>query len=220
MTGRETMRKVLTMMLIVMVCVKVGGNKSNSRGNTVAASTLTVTVRDNVLGKYLRFVDLLYLTSLQPASWWYPTRYPTLYSILAFPFHLLSSLVRFLRLPTPQFRFSSLTFYRPLRTSNLQRAPHAWLRDLEDETGAYATSTAISMTTSSSSSSSKPRPDAHHQHSKVLPNFMLSSYDQFLRKCQTDVRIGCVILVSEEHDNVAEFKKWSLSLPSPQACNY
>lgn len=43
---------------------------------------------------------------------------------------------------------------------------------------------------------------------KVLPDFMLGSYEEMLRVCKKDARIGCVILVSEEHDDVSEFKRY------------
>lgn len=42
----------------------------------------------------------------------------------------------------------------------------------------------------------------------MLPDFTLGSYDEALRTCQKEARIGCIILVSEEHDDVTEFKRW------------
>jgi FAS-associated factor 2 len=42
---------------------------------------------------------------------------------------------------------------------------------------------------------------------KLLPDFVLCSYEEFVRTCQKDVKIGCVILVSEEHDDVVDFKR-------------
>ena len=43
---------------------------------------------------------------------------------------------------------------------------------------------------------------------KILPDFMLGSYEEMLRVCKKDARIGCVVLVSEEHDDVSEFKRY------------
>jgi FAS-associated factor 2 len=43
---------------------------------------------------------------------------------------------------------------------------------------------------------------------KLLPDFALGSYEEILRMCQRETKIACVILVSEEHDDVAEFKRW------------
>lgn len=42
---------------------------------------------------------------------------------------------------------------------------------------------------------------------KLLPDFLLGSYEDLLKICERDAKIGCVILVSEEHDNVKEFKR-------------
>ena len=42
---------------------------------------------------------------------------------------------------------------------------------------------------------------------KYLPDFALGTYDDFLEVCNREARIGCVVLVSEEHDDVLEFKR-------------
>ncbi|KAJ7905092.1 hypothetical protein B0H13DRAFT_2663264 [Mycena leptocephala] len=42
---------------------------------------------------------------------------------------------------------------------------------------------------------------------KVLPDFTLGTYEDALRTCQRDIRIACIVLVSEEHDDVPEFKR-------------
>jgi FAS-associated factor 2 len=42
---------------------------------------------------------------------------------------------------------------------------------------------------------------------KLLPDFTLGSYEEVLRMCQRGAKIACVILVSDEHDDVAEFKR-------------
>jgi FAS-associated factor 2 len=41
----------------------------------------------------------------------------------------------------------------------------------------------------------------------VLPNFFIGSYEEALRTAQRELRVLCVILVSEEHDDVAPFKR-------------
>ena len=49
----------------------------------------------------------------------------------------------------------------------------------------------------------------------VLPDFFIGSYEEFARTCarENDPKIGCVIIVSEEHDDDVEFKRfvWFLS---------
>ncbi|KAF5310237.1 hypothetical protein D9619_010439 [Psilocybe cf. subviscida] len=164
-----------------------------------------------------------------------------LWTWLTLPFHLLSSIVRFifgvLRIPLP--RFATLTFYLPLSrarrgpsSSAPPKGPEAWLRQLEDETGAIsvgrirprgsasgvASSTAASSSGAETSLTSRARAggdeDPDTDGRKRLPDFMLSSYEDFLRACQRDTRIGCVILVSAEHDDVAEFKRSTLTDPA------
>lgn len=42
---------------------------------------------------------------------------------------------------------------------------------------------------------------------RLLPDFVISSYEQFLRTCQRELKIGCVILLTDEHDDTPEFKR-------------
>ncbi|RDB26785.1 UBX domain-containing protein 3 [Hypsizygus marmoreus] len=149
-----------------------------------------------------------------------------LFSVFAVPLHILSNIFRFifgiLRIPIPQIRFSALNFYRPLpRHRRPSRGgPDRWVRELEEETGAV--SIGLSRGTVSSSSTATDtagpsnltaRPRNGDDGTKVLPDFTLGSYDEVLRICQRDARIGCIVLVSEEHDDVAEFKRSTLTDP-------
>ena len=43
---------------------------------------------------------------------------------------------------------------------------------------------------------------------RFLPDFFLGSYEDFVRTCERNAKIGCVVLVSEEHDDVPEFKRY------------
>ncbi|KDR79095.1 hypothetical protein GALMADRAFT_242958 [Galerina marginata CBS 339.88] len=152
-----------------------------------------------------------------------------LFSFLAFPFHVISSLFRFifgiLRIPIPQFRFMGLNFYRPLRPRPTSRGgPDRWLRDLEEETGAISigrskaprgTTSSLNIDAGQSSLTSR-LPSANGQTEdgrKYLPDFTISTYEDMLRMCQREAKIGCVILVSDEHDDVPEFKRSTLTDP-------
>ena len=42
---------------------------------------------------------------------------------------------------------------------------------------------------------------------KQLPDFFIGSYESALRTAEKERRIFCAILVSEEHDDVLEFKR-------------
>ncbi|GLB41111.1 putative UBA-like domain containing protein [Lyophyllum shimeji] len=147
-------------------------------------------------------------------------------SVLAFPLHVLSNIFRFifgiLRIPFPHFNFSTLSFYRslPRRPPRPSRGgPDRWVRELEEETGAVSIGTARADATTTATDTAGPstltaRPRAFDDSVKVLPDFTLGSYDEALRICQRDARIGCIVLVSEEHDDVAEFKRTTLTDPN------
>lgn len=134
--------------------------------------------------------------------------------------HILSNVFRFvfgiLRIPVPQFRFASLGFYRPLPRGprHVHRGgPDRWVRELEEETGAVCIGSikaprGLSTATEGAGPSTlTSRPRTAEDSGKVLPDFTLGSYDEVLRTSQREARIACIVLVSEEHDDVAEFKR-------------
>jgi len=126
-----------------------------------------------------------------------------------------------LRIPIPHLPFIGVNLYRPLRprSSTVRGGPDRWVRELEEETGAISigrsklprgTTTSLntdpgqsSTLTSRSTGLAQPSEDGR----KYLPDFTISSYEDMLQRCQREAKIGCVILVSEEHDDVAEFKR-------------
>ncbi len=142
-------------------------------------------------------------------------------SILTFPFHVLAGIIRFvfhtLRIPLPRAPFSFLNFYRPLITRSSNRSdPYAvsdrWVRSLEEETGVHCLSRASPILDAGPSTS---RPQTNDLRSRLgagsprlLPDFTLGSYDEILRLCQSELRIGCIVLVSSEHDDVLDFKRY------------
>ncbi|EPQ51567.1 hypothetical protein GLOTRDRAFT_65747, partial [Gloeophyllum trabeum ATCC 11539] len=142
-----------------------------------------------------------------------------LFSLLAFPFNLISGILRtlymLLRLPfgLAPTRFSSLTFLRGFsaaspKSVDPQSAADRWVRALEEETGATCISRAGLL-----GSAVEDLEAAAQDGKKVLPDFVVSSYEEALRRCEREARIGCVVLVSEEHDDVAEFKRTTLTDP-------
>ncbi|KAJ7489513.1 hypothetical protein FB451DRAFT_1390665 [Mycena latifolia] len=140
------------------------------------------------------------------------------FSFLALPFHLLSTLFRFvfgvLRIPLPRPFAFNLAFFRPRRTSPRgDGGADRWVRELEEETGAQCIS---ASGVNAPGTGAGPSTLTHRGTSdrKVLPDFMLSTYEEALRVCQRDFRIGCIVLVSEEHDDVPEFKRTTLTDPA------
>ncbi|KAF9255112.1 hypothetical protein L218DRAFT_1082009 [Marasmius fiardii PR-910] len=179
-----------------------------------------------------------------------PPGSPTLLSILSYPFRLLGSVLRvvlsILRIPIPYIPFLSLNFYRPRGPrGRTNRGPERWIRELEEETGAFCigkagrgvvttameigegeagpstlTSRANGVGGSFSASGiasgsgvggSVDIADIMSGGRKYLPDFALGTYDEFLEVCNREARIGCVVLVSEEHDDVLEFKRTTLT---------
>ncbi|KAI0056155.1 hypothetical protein BV25DRAFT_1903364 [Artomyces pyxidatus] len=149
----------------------------------------------------------------------------TFTSVLAFPFHVLASVFRFifqtLRIPFPRLPFSSLNFYRPLGGRAGPSDPYSvadrWVRSLEDETGAQCLSRApanasgLDAGPSSLPGSGDLRSRYGAVGRRMLPDFVLGSYEEALRICQKEARIGCIILVSDEHDDVPDFKRHTLT---------
>ncbi|KZT70698.1 hypothetical protein DAEQUDRAFT_688992 [Daedalea quercina L-15889] len=159
-------------------------------------------------------------------------------SVLRFVFRLL-------RIPFPQFApftWSSLQ-YRPLgpgagadaRALDPRAQAERWVRALEEETGAVCVGRArarraetkvgnASMASGAdvagpsgltSRAGTYGEEDAGEGVTKFLPDFFLGSYEEFVRMCERNAKIGCVVLVSEEHDDVPEFKRYVNTLTDP-----
>ncbi|SJL06638.1 uncharacterized protein ARMOST_09980 [Armillaria ostoyae] len=144
-----------------------------------------------------------------------------LVSVLTYPLHILSSIFRFifsvLRIPIPHIPFLSLHFYRPLGNSRTSRGPDSWIRDLEEETGAVCIGRQSQSQGVASGvagpSTLTARGGSEDDGRKYLPDFLLGTYENTLRRCQKEAKIGCIVLVSEEHDDDAEFKRTTLTDP-------
>ncbi|KAF7377744.1 UBX domain-containing protein [Mycena sanguinolenta] len=151
----------------------------------------------------------------------------SLSSIWTFPFQLLGTLLRFifgvLRIPLPRPFAFNLALFRPRHARSPPRSDGGadrWVRELEEETGALCMSSAqhasgVDVGTSSAGAAG-PSTLTHRGPSdrKVLPDFTLGTYEDALRTCQRDARIACIVLVSEEHDDVPEFKRTTLTDPT------
>ncbi|KAJ7176563.1 hypothetical protein C8R46DRAFT_1213153 [Mycena filopes] len=143
----------------------------------------------------------------------------TLSGLFAFPFQLLSTLLRFvfgvLRIPLPRPFAFNLALFRPRRTPPRgDGGADRWIRELEEETGAQcmsASASGVDVGTGAGPSTLTHRAPSDR---KVLPDFTLGTYEDALRACQRDVRIACIVLVSEEHDDVPEFKRTTLTDPT------
>lgn len=62
----------------------------------------------------------------------------------------------------------------------------------------------------SGSSGAVSRRPGDESAARMLPDFYVGSYESFARTCakELDAKIGCVVIVSEEHDDVATFKRY------------
>ncbi|KAL5511305.1 UCP10 [Sanghuangporus vaninii] len=148
---------------------------------------------------------------------------------------LLGSLVRIILYPltsslsTIQRLF--LYFYTWLPSSNRRNVAgdpasvaDRWVRELEEETGAIRESRLsddVGVTTASGAdaqagpgpSTLSRRTESARAHRAFIPEFYLGSYESALRESQKDTRLFCVVLVSEEHEDVPEFKRTALIDP-------
>ncbi|OCH92438.1 hypothetical protein OBBRIDRAFT_452074 [Obba rivulosa] len=156
---------------------------------------------------------------------------------------LLRFLFRVLHIPLPQFApFTSLTLsYRPIgpgsgrdtKYLDAKSIAERWVLSLQEETGAVCVSHRRGRTSPEAQSASASGanlgaagPSAltartatwenedQEGDTKLLPDFYLGSYEEFVRTCQREMKIGCIVLVSEEHDDVAEFKRSTLTDPT------
>lgn len=122
-----------------------------------------------------------------------------------------------LRIPIPSLPFMATNSYHSHRpTSPDSRSiTQRWVQQLEEETGACSSkrSTVNAVTTGFEAGPSTTRrhtypPAASDDNQKILPDFFDGSYEEVLDICQREGRIACVVLVSAEHDDDADFKRY------------
>jgi FAS-associated factor 2 len=164
-----------------------------------------------------------------------------IFSLFMAPFslsvNLLSSLLHFvfrvLRIPFPRvLRLnSSGSFNRSGRRGSYSDPPSTvaerWVRELEEETGALCISNAALLEAQANGKGSIIESEAgpssgagtsklvrrHQTRSKILPDFILGGYDAALDVARREARVLCVILTSEEHDDVPLFRREVLTDP-------
>ncbi|KAF8123034.1 hypothetical protein EV363DRAFT_1300798 [Boletus edulis] len=148
-----------------------------------------------------------------------------LFSLLYLPVGLVSGILRFisglLRVPLLTSTLNFSPNYRITRQTypDSRSATRRWITSLEEETGAVNFKTATVAATGLDGRQTTPRrhtypPTGSADDSKILPDFFDGTYEEVLDACQKEGRIACVILVSAEHDDVAEFKRSTLTHPS------
>jgi FAS-associated factor 2 len=151
----------------------------------------------------------------------------TIYTFFTFPFSVLSNILRFifgvLHIPLPR-SFATLSFLttRGLSTTHRQlpddpkSVTDRWVRALEEETGAVcisrsgneAVATGVGGPSAAPASTSTLRSRGDGPTTgPLLPDFFLGSYEEAMRTCQRQLKIGCIILVSDEHQDAAKFKR-------------
>lgn len=155
-------------------------------------------------------------------------------ALLAVPYTILRVVLRTLHVPLPlppvplAFSITGLglnlgsTSRSGLGSSPVRdpkTAAERWVRALEEETGCVCVSRSQTpygeASGSASGSAAVNRRQAEDHASRTLPDFFIGSYESFAKVCakETEAKIGCVVLVSEEHDDVPEFKRYVSMLP-------
>ncbi|KIM56559.1 hypothetical protein SCLCIDRAFT_237095 [Scleroderma citrinum Foug A] len=146
----------------------------------------------------------------------------TVLAFLSIPLNVVTGILRFilgvLRIPFLSFNFGS-NIYRPSprQTHDARGAIRRWITALEEETGAYNIKTSASLATGLDNGPSTSKrhiyPPTNPESTRVLPDFFDGTYDELLDICQKEGRVACVVLVSEEHDDVPVFKRTTLTDP-------
>lgn len=153
------------------------------------------------------------------------TRSPsrTMYTLGA----LLGSLVRILLYPlTTSFStihrlFLYLSTWLPGSTrrhiaGDAASVADRWVRALEEETGAFRESRLGDAGVSASGADAQAGPgpstlsrrnESTRAYRAQIPEFYLGSYESVLREALQETRLLCVVIVSEEHEDVPEFKR-------------
>ncbi|KAG9080444.1 hypothetical protein FRC06_006569 [Ceratobasidium sp. 370] len=135
-------------------------------------------------------------------------------SLFSFVLRIVGFPLRLLGIPLPRLppisRVGSLTFFsRPsTSTDDPRTAAMRWIRQLEEETGAVCVGHEKEVKSDGEDESGKGKVSVK---GGTLPNFFLGSYEEALRCAQRELRVLCVVLVSEEHDDVAQFKRTVLA---------
>ncbi len=108
---------------------------------------------------------------------------------------------------------------RPVHATDPASVRDRWVRQLEEETGAIcesrvdvggsvsATGAATGAGPGPSTLSSRRSTLSKAAGQRVLPDFYMGSYESALRVAEKEMRPMCVVLVSEEHDDVVDFKR-------------
>jgi FAS-associated factor 2 len=149
-----------------------------------------------------------------------------LFSIITFPLSISLSIVtsllhfvfRVLRVPFPR-SWNSLTFTaasarnrnrgRPLLADDPSSVADRFVRELEDETGAMCVSRAAAVANEEGNGNAGLEKSVEGR-GRLLPDFWIGSYESALKAAEAQSKVLCVILLSEEHDDVPEFRRWAL----------
>ncbi|CAE6438132.1 unnamed protein product [Rhizoctonia solani] len=167
-------------------------------------------------------------TGRAPASAYASTSQPglNLFRVLAYPFSVTISLftfvlrivgfpLRLIGVPLPRLPpislIGALTFFNRARRpggdiDDPRTAAMRWVRQLEEETGAVSIGRVKELAKSDEGEDEGKGKESLNA-GRILPNFYIGSYEEALRIAQRELRVLCVILVSEEHDDVAQFKR-------------
>jgi FAS-associated factor 2 len=143
-------------------------------------------------------------------------------ALLAVPYAVLRVILRTLRIPIPlppvppTFSITGLGLNLGLRPGlgpppvrDAKIAAERWVRALEEETGCISVSRSQGEASGIASGSGSVTRRVGETPLRVLPDFFIGSYESFVRILakEDEAKIGCVVIVSEEHDDVAEFKR-------------
>jgi len=135
---------------------------------------------------------------------------------IGFLSNLLQFILRLLGIPVPRFLRTSSATYASLRTpppiDDPMVAADRLVRQLEEETGAICVSR-VGLSLQEGELGHAVSEGEGPEKRKILPDFWIGSYKTALETAKKDIKILCVILMSEEHEDMPEFRRNVLTDP-------
>ncbi|KZT54257.1 hypothetical protein CALCODRAFT_19086 [Calocera cornea HHB12733] len=190
-------------------------------GTSPSARIEQMEVDDSAVGAFGQPARYRPVSTAYPNTWTVGLNLVNIFTLpITMSLGLLSSLLQFilrlLGIPVPRFLRTSSASYTSLRgpppVDDPMVAADRLVRQLEEETGAVCVSRVGLSLQDGETASTASTTDATEKR-KVLPDFWIGSYKTALDTAKKDIRILCVILMSEEHQDMPEFRRNVLTDP-------
>ncbi|KZO90637.1 hypothetical protein CALVIDRAFT_542498 [Calocera viscosa TUFC12733] len=190
-------------------------------GTSPSATIEQMEVDDSAVGAFGQPARYRPVSTAYPNTWMVGLNLVNIFALpITMSIGLLSNLLQFilrlLGIPVPRFLRTSSATYTSLRgpppIDDPMVAADRLVRQLEEETGAVCVSRVGLSLQDGETVSTLSTTDGSEKR-KILPDFWIGSYKTALDTAKKDIRILCVILMSEEHQDMSEFRRNVLTDP-------